>query len=122
VKQRSISFHQGDNKKYIQVFSLGILATSILSLITPVVTFAANIWGMVLIRILQGLAAGLAFPCALQIFSKWAPQNERSRMTSLAMSGVYFGTVVANFFSGTIAVKLGTVDHIIHIHLNKFTH
>jgi ACS family sodium-dependent inorganic phosphate cotransporter len=89
------------------VFSYGVLVATLGSLITPVVVTNFGVWGFVVIRIIQGIAAALAFPCCHAIFSYWAPINERSRMTSLTLCGVYFGTVAANMFSGTIAVNWG---------------
>ncbi len=49
----------------------------------------------------------MAFPSAHSLFAKWAPQNERSRMVSFALTGYLFGTVLANFVSGYLAVHFG---------------
>lgn len=92
---------------FFQIFGIGIVITSIAALITPPVVMALDIEGMIIIRVIQGLAAGMAFPCFHAIFAKWAPVEERSRMIALALCGTYFGTVVANLFSGLIAVSLG---------------
>lgn len=89
------------------VFGIGIFITSVAALFTPPVVNYAGVPGMVFIRVIQGIAAGVAFPCCNALFAMWSPVNERSRMLSVAVSGSYFGTVFANFFSGLIAIKLG---------------
>lgn len=91
----------------MQIFGTGITITSVLALITPVTVIAFDIPGMIVIRVLQGIGAAMAFPCFHALFAKWAPINERSRMIALATCGMYFGTVVANMLSGVLAVKLG---------------
>jgi MFS family permease len=41
------------------------------------------------------------------LFAKWAPESERSRIVSIALSGVPFGTVLTNMLSGYLAVEYG---------------
>lgn len=67
----------------------------------------ANVAGIITIRTIQGIGSGLAFPSAHSLFAKWAPQNERGRMVSFALTGYLFGTVLANLLSGLLAVYFG---------------
>lgn len=77
------------------------------SLFIPIIARHTGAGGLIVVRIIQGLAGGLSFPCCHAIFAKWAPINEKSRMASFALSGYLFGTVVANMTSGVLAVNYG---------------
>lgn len=89
------------------MFNIGIASTSILALITPLTVTTFGITGMIIVRVLQGIGGALAFPCSHAIFSRWAPINERSRMISISLSGIFFGSLTANSLSGVIAAYLG---------------
>ncbi|KAH9525913.1 hypothetical protein DERF_000044 [Dermatophagoides farinae] len=75
------------------LFGLGIMATSILTIISP---FAARIHYSVFIgcRVLEGLFEGLAYPSMHSMFAKWIPLYERSRMSTFMYSGSQIGTVL----------------------------
>lgn len=88
------------------VFGIGIFATSILTLLTPL---AANggYTVMIAIRIIEGIFEGVTFPCLQVIWSKWAPPDERSRFGTFTYMGVYVGTVVSMLLSGIFAETFG---------------
>ena len=88
------------------VFAAGIGVTALLTLITPL---AANtsLYLLLVIRIIEGIFEGLTFPCMYDMWSKWAPPLERSRMAGFAMAGSYVGTVVSMSVSGLLASKYG---------------
>lgn len=77
-----------------------------LTLITP---WAANMGStaLIIVRIIEGIAEGVTFPCIHAVWSRWAPPKERSRMASTAFAGNYAGTVVAMPLSGILAQSLG---------------
>lgn len=77
------------------------------SLFIPIIAQHTDAAGLIAVRIVQGLAGGLSFPCCHAIFAQWAPINEKSRMSSFALSGYLFGTVVANMTSGFLSVNYG---------------
>lgn len=77
------------------------------SLFIPIIAKSFDASGLIAIRIIQGLAGGLSFPCCHAIFAKWAPVNEKSRMASFTLSGYLFGTVVANMTTGVLSVNYG---------------
>jgi MFS family permease len=91
----------------MQVFGSGQLALSLACLLTPIVARWAGAPGVIVIRVIQGLASGLSLPCCHVLFSKWAPVNERSSMMSLVFSGMYTGAVVSNLLSGIVAENYG---------------
>lgn len=43
--------------------------------------------GVIVCRIIQGLAQGFFFPCSYALLGKWAPIAERSFMGSLVIAG-----------------------------------
>jgi ACS family sodium-dependent inorganic phosphate cotransporter-like MFS transporter 5 len=75
------------------IFGGSILITAILSLLGP----EAARWGFVpffLTRFGQGLAEGVTIPCMNAMIARWIPKMERSRATSIILSGSAIGTVV----------------------------
>ncbi|XP_055704456.1 sialin-like isoform X2 [Phlebotomus papatasi] len=90
----------------IRVLSAGVGMTSIMTLATPVVSQYGYKWVMAL-RFLQGLLEGPGYPCILYLVVRWACIEERSRMTSIALSGVYVGNVLNLPVTGAIVVNYG---------------
>jgi len=81
------------------IFGGCILITSILSLLGPE---AARL-GFVpffLTRFCQGLAEGVILPCMNAMIARWMPKMERSRATSVILSGTAIGTVVTMPLAG----------------------
>ncbi|XP_023217902.1 sialin-like [Centruroides sculpturatus] len=77
----------------------GILCTSILTLVTPLVAH----WGivaMVIVRVLIGLGQGVNSASMYAMFSRWAPPEERSRMLSICTIGQHVGTIVTMSLTG----------------------
>eukprot|EP00112_Aurelia_sp_Birch-Aquarium-sp1_P022983 Seg668.1 transcript_id=Seg668.1/GoldUCD/mRNA.D3Y31 product=Sialin protein_id=Seg668.1/GoldUCD/D3Y31 len=83
------------------VFGIGILITSVLTVITP---FAARISVNLLIavRVVEGLGEGVTFPAVHAILAKWSPIYERSKMATLVYSGTALGTLIAYPISGVL--------------------
>lgn len=80
------------------VYGVGIAATSVLTLITPLC--ASNFAALVSVRIIEGFFEGVTFPCLHAMLSKFAPPLERTRMNSIAFAGNYIGTTIAMPLSG----------------------
>lgn len=97
-----LGYRFGGNK----IFAIGIGTTALLTLLTPV---AANysLYMLLAVRIIEGIFEGMTFPCLYDLWSKWAPPLERTRMAGFALAGNYIGTVVAMPLSGILAVSLG---------------
>lgn len=94
------------NFYFIQVMGLGIFATSVLTLFSPLAAHS-GLGTFVALRVVMGLAEGVTFPCLSELCSKWAPPNERSRIVTMASSGVYVGMVIAMSSCGVLTEKLG---------------
>lgn len=88
------------------VFGGGIGITAVLTLLTPLAA-KSGVTTLVVVRIIEGIAEGVTFPCIHAVWSRWAPPKERSRMASAAFAGNYAGTVIAMPLSGILAERLG---------------
>ena len=53
----------------------------------------------------MGLFEAATFPCITSMLARWAPQSERSTMSTLIMAGSQAGTIVGFFFSGLLVVS-----------------
>ena len=72
------------------VFGLGIFGTGVFTLFTPLAA-DLTLWLVVVVRALEGVTEGVSYPAMHAVFCKWAPPQERSRMTSWTYSGAYAG-------------------------------
>ncbi|CAF3872931.1 unnamed protein product [Rotaria sp. Silwood1] len=74
------------------IFGGGIFIAGILTLLTP---FAARIHYtlLIVIRVLIGMASGLAFPSAAALWGKWIPTFERSTVPPAAQTGASIGII-----------------------------
>lgn len=77
-----------------------------MTLLTPLAA-NAGVGTLIAVRVIEGIAEGVTFPCIHAVWSRWAPPNERSRMASTAFAGNYAGTVVAMPLSGILASAYG---------------
>lgn len=75
------------------IFGSSILIASIASLMCP---FAARINYMwfIILRVIQGLAEGVVFPCMNTMIAQWMPKMERTRGTTITFTGAMIGTVI----------------------------
>ncbi|XP_068248075.1 putative inorganic phosphate cotransporter [Palaemon carinicauda] len=77
------------------VFAVGVLVTSILTLLTPVVAYTNITPLIVALRVLEGLGEGVTFPAMNSLMARWIPPLERSKMSAFVYAGSQFGTVVS---------------------------
>jgi len=89
----------------LQIFGFGIGLQAILTLLIPWLGTTVTI--MIVIRVLQGLVGGVTYSCAQNIWFYWAPIPERSRMTSIAYTGMDLGTIIAMPASAYLATSFG---------------
>lgn len=80
---------------------------SLLSLLIPFAAKTTDLIGFVIIRTLQGLAEGFAFPSIYTLLAHWTPTKEKNQMVAIVYSGIPFGTVLANALPALIIVKFG---------------
>eukprot|EP00040_Diaphanoeca_grandis_P026890 m.151631 g.151631 ORF g.151631 m.151631 type:complete len:496 (-) comp30770_c2_seq4:305-1792(-) len=81
------------------VYGIGILMTSVLTLLTP---RAARTGTPVLIalRIAEGFFEGVTYPAFHSILGRWVPMHERTKISTFVYAGAYAGTVVSQPLSG----------------------
>lgn len=84
-----------------KIFGVAIFLASLFTLVTP---FAArfNVWALVILRVLEGLVLGVMLPCNHQIWSLWAPLQERTTLVTIAIAGMNVGTVVTMPLTGLL--------------------
>ena len=94
-----------------KVMTVAMGGLDFLSLLIPT---AAKLGGhtgypyyLVIVRLLMGMFVAATFPCITSMLARWAPQSERSTMSTLIMAGSQAGTIVGFFVSGLL-VRLNT--------------
>ncbi|XP_037061784.1 sodium-dependent phosphate transport protein 4 isoform X3 [Peromyscus leucopus] len=89
-----------------KVVGVALLGSSLLTLFIPL---AANLGLAVLLatRAIQGLTQGTGFGGQFALWQRWAPPNERSRLCSIALSGMVLGTFAVLLVGGVISEALG---------------
>jgi ACS family sodium-dependent inorganic phosphate cotransporter-like MFS transporter 6/7/8 len=80
-----------------------MLLGSVFNVLIPVLASCWGSGGVILCRVVQGLAQGFLYPCILNIISKWTPLFERSRVSSFVYGGASVGIVTSMPLTGAIA-------------------
>eukprot|EP00057_Strongylocentrotus_purpuratus_P009786 XP_011664260.1 PREDICTED: sialin isoform X1 [Strongylocentrotus purpuratus] len=88
------------------LFAAGVIVSAILNIVGPVV-LRASLPLFFATRVVSGMAEAVAFPASNTLTTKWAPDNEKTTMTSLIVSGSGFGSAVGQFFSGMVCSFIG---------------
>ncbi|KRX50210.1 Vesicular glutamate transporter 2.2, partial [Trichinella murrelli] len=87
-----------------RLLGCGIVACSILTMLTPVCA-RLDYRLLFFLRLLQGICQGVSYPSMQAIWSHWAPENEKSRLSGIVFSGSFFGTVIASPLTSVIAQR-----------------
>ncbi|ESO98465.1 hypothetical protein LOTGIDRAFT_142938, partial [Lottia gigantea] len=88
------------------VFGVGILVYSLLSLLNPFLSHH-SVYLLIISRFIQGAFEGFTYPTVLEMWSKWAPQQEKTFLVSISFAGTGIGNVFGLIFSGIVAKYLG---------------
>ncbi|RZC33393.1 inorganic phosphate cotransporter [Asbolus verrucosus] len=80
-----------------------MLLGSVFNLLIPALAACWGSGGVMLCRVVQGLAQGFLYPCILNLMSKWTPAFERSRVSSFVYGGASVGIVTSMPLTGAIA-------------------
>ncbi|XP_063916988.1 putative inorganic phosphate cotransporter [Zophobas morio] len=80
-----------------------MLLGSLFNILIPVMASCWGSGGVMLCRVVQGLAQGFLYPCILNIVSKWTPAFERSRVSAFVYGGASVGIVTSMPLTGAIA-------------------
>ena len=62
---------------------------------------------VIVIRIVQGLVSGVAFPSLYNMFAVWSSTNERATLMSVVLSGLSLANVINLPFSASLCATLG---------------
>ncbi|XP_065208526.1 vesicular glutamate transporter 2.2-like [Planococcus citri] len=87
-----------------RIFGIGLTLTGLITLLTPAIV-RANFQLFCLARFLEGVLESFTFVSIPEIWSKWAPLRERSKLFSYGYTGVYVGTAVAYPLCGYFMYK-----------------
>eukprot|EP00659_Diplonema_papillatum_P015355 gene15355-23477_t len=89
-------------KRFLTIFmiSLGVLGTSVLTLLLPLC--ASRLWLLFTVRAVTGFCESVTFPAMNVLFTEWIPCEERSFLVAFATGGAYVGTIIAFPISGYI--------------------
>ncbi|CAF3051850.1 unnamed protein product [Rotaria sp. Silwood2] len=96
-----------------KIFLFPLLLLLILNMLMPLSisritsTYKLNYYITGLVRFVQGLCTGCAFPSSHGILANWCPPSERGRMGGFIYTGLYAGPVVGFFLGGFIAKYAG---------------
>ncbi|XP_050315128.1 putative inorganic phosphate cotransporter [Anthonomus grandis grandis] len=80
-------------------------ALTVNSCATALIPLAAACFGskgVMACRILQGISQGCVYPSVHTMLGRWAPQDERGRMSTFVYSGISIGTIVCLPLTGAI--------------------
>ncbi|MCO5592828.1 hypothetical protein L7F22_046831 [Adiantum nelumboides] len=77
--------------KVVMAYGAGLW--SLATLLTPLAA-KQSIWMLFGMRMLMGVAEGVAMPCMNNMVSRWFPRSERARAIGLTMAGFHLGSVI----------------------------
>ncbi|ERN09677.1 hypothetical protein AMTR_s00029p00211500 [Amborella trichopoda] len=88
------------------VMAWGVAIWSVATFLTP---WAANhsLLALLAMRVLLGVAEGVALPSMNNMVSRWFPRTERSRAVALAMAGFQLGCAIGLIVSPIIMSQIG---------------
>ncbi|CAH0589202.1 unnamed protein product [Chrysodeixis includens] len=88
------------------VMFAAVFVNAVCTLLTPIMCKMHYV-GVVVMRVLEGLGGGAAFPAMHCMLSKWAPPAERSFISAVTYAGTSLGTVVSMLTAGLLIAGFG---------------
>ncbi|XP_064549125.1 sialin-like isoform X2 [Drosophila montana] len=82
------------------ILGISILISGLCTAFTSVAIYYGDVWGLIAIRILMGVAQGPLFPSLTTLLSYWVPAEERCSLGTFCYSGVTVGIFISNICSG----------------------
>ncbi|XP_006888738.1 PREDICTED: sodium-dependent phosphate transport protein 1 [Elephantulus edwardii] len=89
-----------------KIVGCGLFLSSLCSLLIPLAA-AFGKTSVIVCRVVQGIAQGMASTGQHEIWTKWAPPRERGRLTSICLSGFLLGSFIVLLVTGFICESLG---------------
>jgi len=87
------------------VLLVGLFVSTAMNILVPVAS--VNKVAIVFVRIVTGLFQGIAFPTTNWLIKKWFPLSQRSTSAAIIWSGVYIGTILADYTAPVIIETVG---------------
>ncbi|KAH7284498.1 hypothetical protein KP509_34G056600 [Ceratopteris richardii] len=75
------------------VMAYGLALWSLATYLTPLAA-KQSLWMLFGVRMLMGIAEGVAMPCMNNVVSRWFPRSERARAIGVTMAGFHLGSVI----------------------------
>jgi ACS family sodium-dependent inorganic phosphate cotransporter len=88
------------------VLGVAVVWWSVFTLLTPVAAMV-SLPVLIAARILMGAGEAAMYPAAYNLYSRWVPQQERSRAVALLIGGIPLGTLIALTTTGWIVERWG---------------
>ncbi|XP_028137787.2 putative inorganic phosphate cotransporter [Diabrotica virgifera virgifera] len=82
-----------------------MITASIIGFLIPVAAANFGSTGVIICRLIQGMALGTTGPCQFSLYGKWIPPNERCTLMGVVFSGDLLGIIVSMFLSGVLAAS-----------------
>ncbi|KAK4483115.1 hypothetical protein RD792_010294 [Penstemon davidsonii] len=101
------------------VMAWGVALWSLATFFTP---YAAetSLLALLAMRMLLGIAEGVALPCMNNMIARWFPQSERSRAVGLAMAGFQLGSAIGLALSPILMSQAGIYGPFVIFGLSGF--
>ncbi|MCD9644008.1 putative anion transporter 4, chloroplastic [Datura stramonium] len=101
------------------VMAWGVALWSMATLLTPWAA-EASLWALLAMRMLLGIAEGVALPCMNNMIARWFPPTERSRAVGLAMAGFQLGSAIGLTLSPILMSRGGLFGPFVIFGLSGF--
>ncbi|CAM9547503.1 unnamed protein product [Ectocarpus sp. 6 AP-2014] len=90
-----------------RILGLSFALWGSISMVMPGTVHDGSTTILIACRVAIGASQGLFIPASHTLLAKWIPVHERSRLVTLAMSGMYLGSALAMLFVPYIAEEFG---------------
>ncbi|XP_076624577.1 putative inorganic phosphate cotransporter isoform X1 [Colletes latitarsis] len=88
-----------------KLFSLAVFICGVATLLVPVAATYSGWEAVCVTRVIAGLCQGTVLPCLHTLLSKWAPVEERGRMSTFVYAGGWIGNVICLLSSGLLSAS-----------------
>ncbi|CAG2161783.1 unnamed protein product [Oppiella nova] len=81
----------------------GIAVSIVVNALTPIIARSGQYWLLLASRVVLGVFQSFVFPSIYALFSKWAPDSERSTCLAIPYVGANIGSVATTALSGYLS-------------------
>ncbi|GJQ72221.1 hypothetical protein Trydic_g3312 [Trypoxylus dichotomus] len=96
------------------VLSTGILCSSVLTMLTPVVVVYTHYWVFVVVRFFIGMSQAPLFPPMTTLMARWIPKHERATMGGIVFAANSFGIIAGTACTGLMNLIVGTWESVFY--------